>query len=87
MTRDEIMAKAIALAAEQAGVKPDEISPATHFVNDLNFDSLDQVEYAMEIEDQFHVTVPDQDVEKLQTIEAVVDYLVRQGEVSPAASG
>ena len=78
MTRAQIQSKVIELAADQAGVDASTITPATHFVNDLNFDSLDQVEFAMEIEDEFGVTVPDDEVEKLQMIADVVDLLARE---------
>ena len=83
MTREEVQQKLIEMAAEQAGVAASEITPATHFVNDLNFDSLDQVEFAMEVEDEFSLSVPDEDVEKLQTIEAVRDYVCTHMEPTP----
>jgi acyl carrier protein len=76
MNRDEIQTRVIDAAAEQAGVDRGGITPATHFVNDLNFDSLDKVEFAMEMEDQFSVSIQDDDVEKLLTVGEVVEYLV-----------
>ena len=78
MTRREIERQLIELAAKQAGVAADEITPATHFVNDLEFDSLDTMEYAMEVEDELGVTIADDEVEKLQTVEHVIDYVVKQ---------
>jgi len=84
MTREEIQAKLVALAAEQAGVKPDEVTPATNFITDLEFDSLDLVEYAMEVEDAFPVRVKDQKLDDLQTIADAVDLVARQMNVSPA---
>jgi acyl carrier protein len=85
MTREEIQSKVINLAAEQAGVDKSEITPATHFVNDLHFDSLDVVEFAMEVEDEFEVSIPDDDVEKLQTVGDVIDYLAQcVGGTAPA---
>lgn len=75
MSKQAIEAKIIELAAEQAGVKPEEVTPATHFRNDLNFDSLDEVEFAMEVEDEFELSVADDDVEKLQTVGDVVEYV------------
>ena len=78
MTREEIQTRVIELAAEQAGVDKSQITPATHFGNDLNFDSLDTVEYAMSIEDEFHVSIPDEAVERLQTVGDVVDLLARE---------
>ena len=78
MTRNEIQQKLIELAAEKAGVPVLEVTPATHFVNDLEFDSLDVMEYAMEVEDHFKVSVPDEDVDKLTTVAAVVDFVVQE---------
>ena len=84
MTREDIQAKLIALAAEKAGVKPEEVTPATSFVNDLEFDSLDLVEYAMEVEDLFPVKVKDQKLDDLNTIADAVEVVAKQMKVSPA---
>ena len=78
MTREEIQQKLMEMAAEKAGVPVLQVTPATHFVNDLEFDSLDEMEYAMEVEDHFKLSVPDEDLEKLRTVGAVVDYVVEQ---------
>lgn len=86
MTREEIQQKLSELAAEKAGVPVLHVTPATHFVNDLEYDSLDVMEYAMEVEDYFKVSVPDEDVEKLTTVGAVVDFVVEQLKVAPASS-
>jgi acyl carrier protein len=75
MDRAEIESKLIELAAEQAGVKVEEVTPATHFHNDLNFDSLDDVEYAMSVEDEFHLNVPDERVEKIRTVADAVELV------------
>jgi acyl carrier protein len=86
MTREEIQQKLMEMAAAKAGVPLLEITPATHFVNDLEFDSLDTMEYAMEIEDHFKLSVPDEDVDKLTTVGAVVDFVVEQVKAAPAAT-
>jgi acyl carrier protein len=75
MTREEIQTKVTDLAAEQAGVDKSEITPATHFVNDLHFDSLDVVEFAMEVEDELEVSIADDEIEKLNTVGDVIDFL------------
>jgi acyl carrier protein len=75
MTREEIQSKVFELTAEQAGVDIGQISLATHFVNDLNFDSLDSVEFSMSVEDEFEVSINDEDVQKLLTVADVIDYL------------
>ena len=71
----EMVRKVIELAAEQAGVAADTLTPASHFVDDLNFDSLDKVEFAMEVEDEFEMSVPDDRVDELKTIGDVVDFV------------
>ena len=75
MTKQEITEKVIHLAADQVGVEPATVTPDTHFINDLNYDSLDQVEFAMDAEDEFEMQVPDEDAEKFQTVGQVIDYV------------
>ncbi len=86
MTREQIEQKLIELAAEKAGVPAADITPATHFVNDLEFDSLDVVEYAMDVEDHFHLNVPDDEADGLATVGEVVDFVIEQLKAAPAAS-
>ena len=88
MTRQEILSKVIEAAAEQAGVSAAEVTAATHFVNDLSFDSLDTIELAMEVEDEFSLSIADEDVDKLMTVGEVVDYIAEHvdDDASAAAS-
>jgi acyl carrier protein len=86
MTREQIEQKLIELAAEKAGVPAVDITPATHFVNDLEFDSLDVVEYAMDVEDHFHLNVPDDKADELATVGEVIDFVVEQLKAAPATS-
>jgi acyl carrier protein len=53
-----------------------EITRETSFVNDLNADSLDIVELVMEFEDNFEMSIPDEEAEKIKTVGQVVDYVV-----------
>jgi acyl carrier protein len=76
--KSAIERKLIELAAEQAGVGVEQITPATHFRNDLNFDSLDEVEYAMAVEDEFKLTVNDEEAERFKTVEEVVEFVARE---------
>ena len=75
MTNEEITRKVIELAADQVGVDPATVTPDTHFINDLNYDSLDRVEFTMDAEDEFEMQVPDDDAEKFQTVGQVIDYV------------
>ena len=61
--------------AGQRGRDEAEITRESSFVNDLNADSLDTVELVMEFEDQFDVTIPDEDAEKIQTVGQAIDYV------------
>ena len=73
---DEVEAKIKSIVAEQLGVDEAEISRETSFVNDLNADSLDTVELVMEFEDEFDISIPDEEAEKIQTIGQAVDFVV-----------
>jgi len=69
--------KVIDIISEQMGVDKNEISRKTSFINDLNADSLDTVELVMEFEDEFDMSIPDEEAEKIQTVGASVDYIVK----------
>jgi acyl carrier protein len=76
-TIEEVKDKVIKIVSEQMGVEKSEISMETHFVNDLNADSLDTVELVMEFEDEFELSIPDEEAEKIQTIGAAVEYIMK----------
>ena len=76
MTKEEIEQKVIDIVAEQMGVDKGEINRDTHFINDLNADSLDTVELVMEFEDEFDTTIPDEEAEKIQTVGQAIDYIL-----------
>jgi len=71
----EIEAKVKKIVAEQMGVSEDEITRETSFVNDLNADSLDTVELVMEFEDEFEMSIPDEEAEKIQTVGQAIDHI------------
>ena len=60
---------------DKLGVEEDSIKPEAHFVNDLGADSLDTVELIMEFEEEFGIEIPDDDAEKITTVQAAIDYL------------
>jgi acyl carrier protein len=63
------------IIAEKLGVSEDKVTPDASFVDDLGADSLDQVELIMAFEDEFDVEIPDEDAEKLQTVQDALNYL------------
>lgn len=71
-----IEAKVIEIVSEQMGVDKSEITRETSFINDLNADSLDTVELVMEFEDEFDMSIPDEEAEKIQTVGAAIDYII-----------
>ena len=72
---DEIEVKVIEIVSDQMGVDKSEITRETSFVNDLNADSLDTVELVMEFEDEFEMSIPDEEAEKIQTVGQAIDYI------------
>ena len=68
--------RVIEIISEQMGADKSEITRETSFINDLNADSLDTVELVMEFEDEFDMSIPDEEAEKIQTVGAAVDYIV-----------
>ena len=71
-----VEAKVVEIVSEQMGVDKGEITRETSFINDLNADSLDTVELVMEFEDEFDMSIPDEEAEKIQTVGAAIDYIV-----------
>lgn len=68
-------AKVKQIIAEKLGVSADKVTPQASFVDDLGADSLDQVELIMAFEDEFDVEIPDEDAEKLKTVQDALNYL------------
>ncbi|MBA3791229.1 MAG: acyl carrier protein [Actinomycetota bacterium] len=75
MERDEILAKIQEIAADRLGVEETEVTPEASFREDLEADSLDLVELIMELEEQFGLEIPDDQAEKITTVEQAVDYV------------
>jgi acyl carrier protein len=67
--------KVISIVCDQMGATPDKVTSDTSFINDLGADSLDTVELVMEFEDEFEISIPDEDAEKIQTVGAAVSYI------------
>ncbi len=75
MTNPSIEERVTRIVCNQMGTSPEKVKTETSFVNDLGADSLDTVELVMEFEDEFEISIPDEDAEKIQTVGAAVEYI------------
>ncbi|EPJ49110.1 MAG: acyl carrier protein [Osedax symbiont Rs1] len=63
------------IVAEQLGVKVEEVTNPASFVDDLGADSLDTVELVMALEEEFETEIPDEEAEKITTVQLAIDYV------------
>ena len=63
------------IIADKLNVEMSEITTESHFINDLGADSLDTVELIMEFEMAFDIAIPDEDAEKITTVQEAIDYI------------
>lgn len=71
----DVDAKVKKIISEQLGVPETDVKPESSFVNDLGADSLDTVELVMALEEEFGVEIPDEDAEKIATVQNAIDYI------------
>ncbi|NER61820.1 acyl carrier protein [Pseudomonas sp. MAFF212428] len=72
-----IETRVISVMAEQLRIPKNELKPSSSVVDDLGADSLETVELIMAIEDEFALTIPEQDASKFITIKDVIDYVTK----------
>ena len=75
MPSPEMVERLMKIVAEQLGVEESKITPAARFTDDLNADSLDLVEMIMSLEEEFGVEIPDEDAEKIVSVQDAIDYI------------
>jgi acyl carrier protein len=75
MNSEEIFEKVKKIIVDQLGVPEANITLSSSFIDDLGADSLDTVELIMAIEEEFDIEIPDEDAEKVVTVQDVVDYI------------
>lgn len=75
MTEEEIFNKIKTLIADNFNVDQDKITENTNFTNDLNADSIDLVEFILQLEDEFGSEIPDDEAEKIKTVGDAVLYI------------
>jgi acyl carrier protein len=63
------------ITIEQLGVREEEVKTEASFVDDLGADSLDTVELVMALEEEFDTEIPDEEAEKITTVQAAIDYV------------
>jgi len=71
----EFLAKIGPIIAKQLEIEPAGIKLSSKIIDDLNADSLDAIEIIMSIEDEFNIEIPDEEVDKMKTVEDIVVYL------------
>ena len=67
--------RVIKIVAEQLGVAEDDVQPSASFVEDLGADSLDTVELVMALEEEFETEIPDEEAEKITTVQLAINYV------------
>jgi acyl carrier protein len=70
------------IVSEQLGVDEAEVTPSASFVDDLGADSLDQVELVMALEEAFDLEIPDEDAEKIRSVQDAIDYIDKHAKVA-----
>ena len=75
MDTQQIKDKVKSIVSEQLGVKIEEVQDNSSFVDDLGADSLDTVELVMALEEELELEIPDEDAEKITTVQKAVDYI------------
>ena len=71
----DIAQKVKNIIVEKLGVEESEVTPEASFTNDLGADSLDTVELVMALEEEFETEIPDEDAEKITTVQQAIDYI------------
>ncbi|BAW80414.1 acyl carrier protein [Candidatus Nitrosoglobus terrae] len=72
---NDIEARVKEIVIEQLGANPEEVTNESSFVDDLGADSLDTVELVMALEEAFECEIPDEEAEKISTVQEAIDYI------------
>ena len=72
---ESIRDKVVNLVAERMGVEPDQITEETHFVNDLQSDSLDMAELVIDLEEAFDLSISDEEAQKIETVGQAIKHI------------
>jgi acyl carrier protein len=75
---DRVEERVIEIVCENLGVNKEQVTRNTSFTEDVGADSLDIVELVMELEEEFEITIPDEQAEKIKTVGEAIDYIKRE---------
>jgi acyl carrier protein len=70
--------RVIELVCENLGVNKEQVTRSSSFIEDMGADSLDIVELVMELEEEFEITIPDDQAEKIKTVGEAIDYIEKE---------
>jgi len=72
-----IAERVVRVIVEQLDIKPEEVTKEASFIDDLGADSLDTVELVMALEEEFGIEIPDDEAERIRTVQDAIDYIER----------
>jgi acyl carrier protein len=78
LTKEELYKELVDEVSSRFGIAKSKITPELNFVTDVNADSIDFVELVLELEDKYEIEIPDEEAEKLITLQSTVDYIYNQ---------
>ena len=73
----DIPERVVKIICDQLDVEEKDVVPKASFVDDLGADSLDQVELIMAMEEEFNISIPDEDAEKIVSVQDAIDYITK----------
>ena len=76
----DVKSRVISIIVDKLGVAEDEVTTEASFTNDLGADSLDTVELVMGLEEEFEIEIPDEESDKIKTIQDAIDYITAHAE-------
>ncbi|MBP8932975.1 MAG: acyl carrier protein [Candidatus Atribacteria bacterium] len=71
----DVYSKVKEIIVDQLGIEEDDVAPDASFIDDLGADSLDIVELIMAFEEEFDIEIPDEDAEKITSVQEAIDYI------------
>jgi acyl carrier protein len=76
LTREDVLQKVAEIISNHFDIEADKVTEQSNIKDDLNADSINVMEFVLELEDEFGIEIPDEDAEKIETVGAAVDYII-----------